>query len=66
MAQGYIESKIKTEMEIIAGEYFENLAICFFFQGFDKDESDDKITRCKMHEIVHGFAQSRMVTRSWR
>ena len=34
MAQGYIESKVNTKMEILAGEYFENLAICSFFQRF--------------------------------
>ncbi|XP_065635774.1 putative disease resistance protein RGA3 [Quercus suber] len=57
MAQGYIHSKGKKEMEDIAEEYFEKLAMCSFFQDFKKDENDDRITSCKMHDIVHDFAQ---------
>ncbi|XP_050273436.1 putative disease resistance protein RGA3 [Quercus robur] len=57
MAQGYIKSKGNMEMEIIARDYFENLAIRSFFQDFEKDEDDSKIKRCKMHDIVHDFAQ---------
>ena len=57
MAQGYIESKGNMEIEIRAREYFEILAICSFFQDFIKDEEDDKIIRCKMHDVVHDFAQ---------
>ena len=56
MAQGYINSKTNMEMDIIAREYFENLAMRSFFQDFEKDE-DDHIIRCKMHDIVHDFAQ---------
>uniref|UniRef100_A0A2N9GSB9 Integrase catalytic domain-containing protein n=2 Tax=Fagus sylvatica TaxID=28930 RepID=A0A2N9GSB9_FAGSY len=41
MAQGYINSK--EDMEIIAREYFENLAIRSFFQDFKKDEDDGKL-----------------------
>uniref|UniRef100_A0A2N9GKG4 Rx N-terminal domain-containing protein n=1 Tax=Fagus sylvatica TaxID=28930 RepID=A0A2N9GKG4_FAGSY len=41
MAQGYIDSK--ENMEIIAREYFENLAIRSFFQDFEKDEDDGQI-----------------------
>uniref|UniRef100_A0A2N9G917 NB-ARC domain-containing protein n=1 Tax=Fagus sylvatica TaxID=28930 RepID=A0A2N9G917_FAGSY len=55
MAQGYIDSK--ENMEIIAREYFENLAIRSFFQDFEKDEDDGQIRGCKMHDIVHDFAQ---------
>jgi hypothetical protein len=54
MAQGYINSK--EDMEIIAREYFENLAIRSFFQDFEKDEDDGQIRGCKMHDIVHDFA----------
>ena len=57
MAQGYIKPKANMEIEIIAREYFENLAIRSFFQDFKKVEDDDKIIRCKMHDIVHDFAQ---------
>ena len=56
MAQGYIDSK--ANMEIIAEDYFENLAKHSFFQEFVKDEIDGRIVRCKMHDIVHDFAQS--------
>uniref|UniRef100_A0A2N9H4Z2 NB-ARC domain-containing protein n=1 Tax=Fagus sylvatica TaxID=28930 RepID=A0A2N9H4Z2_FAGSY len=58
MAQGYIEAKENMEVEIMAREYFENLAIRSFFQDFEKDADDDRIMRCKMHDIVHDFAQS--------
>uniref|UniRef100_A0A2N9GIG0 Disease resistance protein RGA3 n=1 Tax=Fagus sylvatica TaxID=28930 RepID=A0A2N9GIG0_FAGSY len=57
MAQGYINSK--EDMEIIAREYFENLAIRSFFQDFEKDEDDGQIRGCKMHDIVHDFAHIR-------
>ncbi len=57
MAQGYIDSKENMEMEIIAKEYFENLAICSFFQNFEKVGSEDNIIRCKMHDIVHDTLQ---------
>ncbi|KAM4118787.1 hypothetical protein ACJW30_03G008300 [Castanea mollissima] len=57
MAQGYIESKKNMEIEIIARDYFENLARRSFFQDFEKDENEGKIKKCKMHDIVHDFAQ---------
>uniref|UniRef100_A0A2N9FXC0 NB-ARC domain-containing protein n=1 Tax=Fagus sylvatica TaxID=28930 RepID=A0A2N9FXC0_FAGSY len=43
MAQGYINSK--EDMEIIAREYFENLAIRSFFQDFEKDEDDEGLPK---------------------
>ena len=58
MAQGYIESKENMEMEVIAGEYFENLAICSFFQDFEKDNDNGEIISYKMHDVVHDFAKS--------
>ncbi|XP_030964867.1 putative disease resistance protein RGA3 [Quercus lobata] len=58
MAQGYVESKTNMEMEDIAEAYFEKLAMRSFFQDFKRDEySDGKIIGCKMHDIVHDFAQ---------
>ncbi|KAF3946957.1 hypothetical protein CMV_026836 [Castanea mollissima] len=58
MAQGYVESKANMELEVIAEEYFEKLAMRSFFQDVKKDkDNDDKITGCKMHDIVHDFAQ---------
>ena len=58
MAQGYIKSKAKMEMKVIAKNYFENLTICSFFQDFEKDKNDGRIVSCKMHDIVHDFAES--------
>ncbi|KAM3700017.1 hypothetical protein ACJW31_05G069500 [Castanea mollissima] len=59
MAQGYLNSEenMDMELEIIGEEYFENLAMRSFFQDFEKDECDDTIRSCKMHDIVHDFAQ---------
>ena len=58
IAQGYIESKANMELEDIAEEYFEKLAMRSFFQDFRREkDNDDKITSCKMHDIVHDFAQ---------
>ena len=47
IAQGYIESKANMELEDIAEEYFEKLAMLSFFQDFVKDYGG-KIIRCKM------------------
>ncbi|XP_075664813.1 putative disease resistance protein RGA3 [Castanea sativa] len=58
MAQGYVNSKENMEMEVKAGHYFENLAMHSFFQDFWKDDNDGKIVSCKMHDIVHDFAES--------
>ena len=58
MAEGYLHPKPNFEMEIIGEEYFEKLVMHSFFQDFEKDDDDDKIIRCKMHDIVHDFAQS--------
>ena len=58
MTQGYVESKANMEMEVIAEEYFEKLVMHSFFQDFKKDDdSDGKIIGCKMHDIMHDFAQ---------
>nr|XP_023873951.1 putative disease resistance protein RGA3 [Quercus suber]XP_023873952.1 putative disease resistance protein RGA3 [Quercus suber]XP_023873953.1 putative disease resistance protein RGA3 [Quercus suber]XP_023873954.1 putative disease resistance protein RGA3 [Quercus suber]XP_023873955.1 putative disease resistance protein RGA3 [Quercus suber]XP_023873956.1 putative disease resistance protein RGA3 [Quercus suber]XP_023873957.1 putative disease resistance protein RGA3 [Quercus suber]XP_02387395 len=58
MAQGYINSNENMEMEVKAEHYFENLAMRSFFQDFEKDDNDGKIVSCKMHDIVHDFAES--------
>ncbi|KAL0009141.1 hypothetical protein SO802_010643 [Lithocarpus litseifolius] len=58
MAQGYLDLEQNIEMEIIGEEYFEKLAMCSFFQDFEKgDNDDDKIITCKMHDMVHDFTQ---------
>ncbi|KAJ9692900.1 hypothetical protein PVL29_011822 [Vitis rotundifolia] len=56
MAQSYLNSKSDREMETVGREYFENLAARSFFQDFEKDV-EGNIIRCKMHDIVHDFAQ---------
>ncbi|KAL6334522.1 hypothetical protein AAG906_018014 [Vitis piasezkii] len=43
-------------METVGREYFENLAARSFFQDFEKDV-EGNIVSCKMHDIVHDFAQ---------
>nr|KJB70357.1 hypothetical protein B456_011G068700 [Gossypium raimondii] len=55
MAQGFLGDG--NGMEIVGEEYFDNLAMRSFFQEFETDENDDGIIRCKMHDIVHDFAQ---------
>ncbi|KAH9689061.1 hypothetical protein KPL70_015330 [Citrus sinensis] len=56
MAQGYLSEKGPKEMEDIGEEYFNILASRSFFQDFKKDD-DGEISNCKMHDIVHDFAQ---------
>ena len=57
MSQGYLRVNPNMEMENIGEKYFEILVMRSFFQDFEKDKCDDKIVRCKMHDIVHDFAQ---------
>ncbi|XP_061951826.1 putative disease resistance protein RGA3 [Populus nigra] len=45
------------EMEVMGRECFEALAARSFFQDFKKEEGDDSIYACKMHDMVHDFAQ---------
>ncbi|XP_034696658.1 putative disease resistance protein RGA3 [Vitis riparia] len=56
MAQSYLKSDGSKEMEMVGRTYFEYLAARSFFQDFEKD-TDGNIIRCKMHDIVHDFAQ---------
>ncbi|KAL4636417.1 hypothetical protein ACB092_03G006700 [Castanea dentata] len=55
IAHGFVESKGNMEVEIMAREYFENLAIRSFFQEYTEY---GLFTCYKMHDIVHDFAQS--------
>ncbi|XP_031248360.1 putative disease resistance protein RGA3 [Pistacia vera] len=57
MAQGYLRSEANKDMELVGEEYFETLAMRSFFQDFQKEEYDIDIHSCKMHDIVHDFAQ---------
>ncbi|RVW58900.1 putative disease resistance protein RGA3 [Vitis vinifera] len=56
MAQSYLKSDGSKEMEMVGRTYFEYLAARSFFQDFKKD-TDGNIIGCKMHDIVHDFAQ---------
>ncbi|KAJ6856123.1 disease resistance protein RGA3 [Populus alba x Populus x berolinensis] len=58
MAQGFLREAPNKEMEVMGGECFEALAARSFFQDFEKDEDDGSIYACKMHDMVHDFAQS--------
>ena len=57
MSQGYLGVNPNIEMENIGEKYFEILVMRSFFQDFERDKYDDKIVRCKMHDIVHDFSQ---------
>ncbi|KAL0389660.1 UNVERIFIED_CONTAM: putative disease resistance RPP13-like protein 1 [Sesamum calycinum] len=59
MAQGFLSSSgsSASEMEVAGRHYFEDLAMRSFFQDFSKDEREDRTITCKMHEIIHEFAQ---------
>ncbi|XP_073304202.1 putative disease resistance protein RGA4 [Primulina huaijiensis] len=61
MAHGFLTSSgIVGEMELKGREYFEDLAMRSFFQDFEFDVSvgDNRVEWCKMHDLVHDFAQS--------
>ncbi|XP_031275639.1 putative disease resistance protein RGA3 isoform X1 [Pistacia vera] len=55
MAHDYLKEGNKV-MEIVGQEYFDYLASRSFFQEFKKDD-DNNIIGCKMHDLVHDFAQ---------
>ncbi|OMO73517.1 hypothetical protein CCACVL1_17237 [Corchorus capsularis] len=53
MAQGFLGEAFEgNDLEVIGEECFDNLAIRGFFQEFEKDEIDDNIIKCKMHDIA--------------
>ncbi|KAK9215540.1 hypothetical protein WN944_007545 [Citrus x changshan-huyou] len=56
MAQGYLSKKGTKEMEDIGEEYFNILASRSFFQDFRRYGLGENYV-CKMHDIVHDFAQ---------
>ncbi|KAK4425809.1 putative disease resistance protein RGA3 [Sesamum alatum] len=60
MAQGFLflSGNTLSEMEQIGRNYFDDLAMRSFFQDFEKNEAGNNlIIRCKMHDIIHDFAQ---------
>ncbi|KAF9660618.1 hypothetical protein SADUNF_SadunfUnG0008100 [Salix dunnii] len=58
MAQGFLRETQNQEMEVTGGECFEALAARSFLQDFKINKDDGSIIECKMHDIVHDFAQS--------
>ena len=57
MAHNFLSAKGSMDMEILGRQYFENLAMRSLFQDFERDTDDNRIICCKMHDIVHDFAQ---------
>ncbi|KAL5757594.1 hypothetical protein ACOSP7_020205 [Xanthoceras sorbifolium] len=57
MAQDYLRTQRNKDVELVGEEYFEKLAMRSFFQDFERDEDDGSIVSCKMHDMVHDFAQ---------
>ncbi|CDP19019.1 unnamed protein product [Coffea canephora] len=56
IAQGYVLPRRRGErLELVGREYFNNLAMRSFFQELEK--VGDEYKQCKMHDIVHDFAQ---------
>ncbi|KAL8486279.1 hypothetical protein ACS0TY_023113 [Phlomoides rotata] len=56
MTLGYLGSN-SDDMELKGKECFDVLAKRSLFQDFNKDDGWDEIKSCKMHDIVHDFAQ---------
>ncbi|KAL9451700.1 hypothetical protein AB3S75_013301 [Citrus x aurantiifolia] len=59
MAQGYLSAEAAEqdeELETIGEEHFGILASRSFFQEFEKSY-DNRIIKCKMHDMVHDLAQ---------
>ncbi|KAL8502357.1 hypothetical protein ACS0TY_021484 [Phlomoides rotata] len=57
MALGYLGSN-SDDMELKGKECFDVLAMRSLFQDFNKEDNFwDEIVSCKMHDIVHDFAQ---------
>ncbi|KAL8557670.1 hypothetical protein ACS0TY_004948 [Phlomoides rotata] len=55
MSLGYLGSNTD-DIEVKGRGYFDILSMRSLFQDFKKDDLDE-ITSCKMHDIVHDFAQ---------
>ncbi|XP_071906667.1 putative disease resistance protein RGA3, partial [Coffea arabica] len=61
IAQGYVRPRRRGErLELVGREYFNNLAMRSFFQEIQNVEyyyEFREYEQCKMHDIVHDFAQ---------
>ncbi|XP_043714810.1 putative disease resistance protein RGA1 [Telopea speciosissima] len=60
MANGFIPSKGKMELEDIGNEIFNELLWRSFFQDTEKDDDGNLVLSCKMHDLVHDLACSVM------
>ncbi|XP_062076924.1 putative disease resistance protein RGA1 [Humulus lupulus] len=58
ISQGFFKTRNndQQELEQIGQACFQNLVMRSFFQDFQYDY-DESVAECKMHDIVHGFAQ---------
>ncbi|CAI0473374.1 unnamed protein product [Linum tenue] len=55
---GYLGAPSKEEdLELIGDTYFESLAARSFFQDIRKGSMVDNIVTCRMHDLVHDFAE---------
>ncbi|XVF79268.1 hypothetical protein PTKIN_Ptkin14bG0207800 [Pterospermum kingtungense] len=54
IAQGFVKQRGNKGMEMIGEEYFNTLTMRSFFQDFETFSGE---IYCKMHDIVHDFAQ---------
>ncbi|XP_060202077.1 putative disease resistance protein RGA3 [Lycium barbarum] len=58
MAQGYLSTVENNQQEAKGREYFMNLAMRSFFHELKTDDKNASvIISCKMHDVVHDFAQ---------
>ncbi|WCJ33188.1 Disease resistance protein RGA2 [Euphorbia peplus] len=57
MAQGFLVPTGSMDMEQKGVEYFDNLVMRSFFHDLERDADDPSKITCKMHDIVHDFAQ---------
>ncbi|KAL2467059.1 putative disease resistance RPP13-like protein 1 [Abeliophyllum distichum] len=57
MAQGFLSGETAEKMELKGREYVRDLAVRSFFQDIEEDGPSGHISSCKMHDIIHDFAQ---------
>ncbi|KAL2532729.1 putative disease resistance RPP13-like protein 1 [Abeliophyllum distichum] len=57
MAQGFLSGETAEKMELKGREYVQDLAVRSFFQDIEEDDLGGHISSCKMHDIIHDFAQ---------
>ncbi|XP_077226009.1 disease resistance protein RGA2-like isoform X2 [Tasmannia lanceolata] len=57
IANGFVTPKVGMELEDVGNEIFNDLLWRSFFQDIEKDDGG-KITRCKMHDLVHDLSRS--------